>query len=179
MLGFKELYNKEIVAELQKKFNYANTMELPKITKICVNMGAGEAALNSKVMEKVVEELTAICGQKPIVTKAKKSIASFKVREGMPIGAMATLRGEVMYRFLERLVLVAMPRMRDFKGLSKKSFDGKGNFSFGIKEQIVFPEIDYDKVDNVRGMDITIVTTAKNNEEAQYLLSLFHIPFIN
>ena len=160
-----------------KKFNYSSVMEVPKIDKIVVNMGVGDAVQNSKVLDNAVEELELITGQKPLVTKAKKSIATFRLREGMPIGAKVTLRGERMYEFLDKLVSVSLPRVRDFHGVSKKSFDGRGNFTLGVKEQLIFPEIDYDKVSKVRGMDIVIVTTANTDEEARELLANFGMPF--
>lgn len=178
MLVLKSLYETEITKELQKRFNYTNTMQVPKIEKVCLNMGVGEAVANSKIIDSVVDEMTRIAGQKPVVTKAKKSISTFKLRQGMPIGCKVTLRGERMYEFLERLVYVALPRVRDFRGLSPKSFNGKGSYCFGLKEQIVFPEIDYDKVDQVRGMDVAIVTTAKTDEEGKALLELFKMPFV-
>ncbi|AZL15876.1 50S ribosomal protein L5 [Rickettsiales endosymbiont of Stachyamoeba lipophora] len=177
--NYKEKYKTEVVKKLQEKFKYTNVMQIPKIVKIVVNIGYGEAAQNSKLMDNAVKDLTLIAAQKPVVTKARKSIASFKLRENMPIGCMVTLRGDKMYSFLERLVLVALPRARDFKGFSKKSFDGRGNLTIGVKEQIIFPEIDYDKIDKVRGLDITIVTTATSNDEGYELLKLFNIPFYN
>ena len=172
-----EHYKKEVVPALQKKFNYKNVMEIPKIEKIIVNMGVGEAVQNIKALENAVKELELITGQKPSVRRAKRSEAGFKLRQGMPIGAKVTLRGERMYDFLDRLVAVALPRVRDFKGLSPKSFDGRGNYNFGLTEQVVFPEIDYDKVSAVRGMNITVVTTAKTDEEAKALLEAFGFPF--
>lgn len=174
---FKDLYKNTVRAALQKQYNYANVHEVPSITKIVINMGVGEAVADSKVINHAVEDMTAISGQKPIVTKAKKSIASYKLRDGMKIGCKVTLRKERMYDFLERLVIAALPRVKEFKGLSVKSFDGRGNLTFGVKEQIVFPEINYDKIDTIRGMNITIVTTAKTDEEAKTLLSLFNLPF--
>lgn len=177
MNRLKEKYQKEIVPSLVKKFNYTSVMAVPKVEKIVVNMGVGDAVGNPKVLDAAVEELALISGQKPIVTKAKKSIAGFKLREGMPIGAKVTLRGERMYEFLDKLVTVALPRVRDFRGVSKKSFDGRGNYTLGIKEQLIFPEIDYDKVNKVRGMDIVIVTTAKTDEEARELLTELGMPF--
>ncbi|TVP86583.1 MAG: 50S ribosomal protein L5 [Alkalicoccus sp.] len=177
MSRLKEQYNKEITPALKDKFNYSSVMEVPKVEKIVVNMGVGDAVQNSKVLDKAVEELTQITGQKPIVTKAKKSIAGFKVREGMPIGAKVTLRGERMYDFLDKLVSVSLPRVRDFRGVSKKAFDGRGNYTLGVKEQLIFPEINYDNVDKVRGMDIVVVTTAGTDEEARELLSQFGMPF--
>jgi len=178
MMRFKDLYEKQVVPNLQKKFNYANPMQMPKIVKICINMGVGEAVADSKVVNSAAAELAAISGQKPVLTKAKKSISTFKLRENMAIGCKVTLRKQKMYSYLERLVLIALPRVRDFRGFTMKSFDGSGNFSFGLKEQILFPEIDYDKIDATRGMDITIVTTASNDEEAKELLAGFHMPFI-
>jgi len=173
----KEKFNNEISAELVKKFNYSSVMEVPKIEKIVVNMGIGDAVQNSKVLDSAVEELQAITGQKPLVTKAKKSIATFRLREGMPIGAKVTLRGERMYEFFDKLISVSLPRVRDFRGISKKAFDGRGNYTLGVKEQLIFPEIDYDKVSKVRGMDIVIVTTANTDEEARELLTQFGMPF--
>ena len=160
-----------------KKFIYSSVMEVPKIDKIVVNMGVGDAVQNSKVLDNAVEELELITGQKPLVTKAKKSIATFRLREGMPIGAKVTLRGERMYEFLDKLISVSLPRVRDFQGVSKKAFDGRGNYTLGVKEQLIFPEIDYDKVSKVRGMDIVIVTTANTDEEARELLANFGMPF--
>ncbi|SDC49660.1 50S ribosomal protein L5 [Shouchella lonarensis] len=177
MNRLKEKYTKEIVPALTEKFNYTSVMAVPKIEKIVVNMGVGEAVQNAKVLDKAVEELQAITGQKPVITKAKKSIAGFKLREGMPIGAKVTLRGERMYDFLDKLVSVSLPRVRDFRGISKKAFDGRGNYTLGVKEQLIFPEIDYDKVDKVRGMDIVIVTTAATDEEARELLTQVGMPF--
>lgn len=176
---FKDLYKTEIVKTLNEKFQYENKHEVPELVKIIINMGVGEAVSDSKVMNNAVSDLAAISGQKPIVISAKKSIASFKLREGMKIGCKTTLRRDRMYDFLERLVIVALPRIKEFRGLNAKSFDGKGNFTFGVKEQIIFPEINYDKIDKIRGMDITIVTTAKTNEEAKVLLSGFKLPFYN
>lgn len=176
---FKDLYKKEVVKSLKGAFNYKNDMELPKLEKIIVNMGVGDAVSDSKVINNAVNDLTQISGQKPVINAAKKSIAAFKLREGMKIGCKVTLRKDKMYEFLERLVVVALPRVKDFRGLNAKSFDGRGNFTFGIKEQIVFPEINYDKIDKLRGMDITIVTTAKTDEEAKVLLSGFKLPFYN
>ncbi|MFK7968121.1 MAG: 50S ribosomal protein L5 [Rickettsiaceae bacterium] len=179
LLKFKELYVKEVVKSLQEKFSYQNIHQMPKLAKIVVNMGVSEAVSDSKVINNAIADLTAITGQKPYTTYAKKSIASFKLREGMKIGCKVTLRSERMFEFLERLVIVALPRVKEFKGFSVKSFDGRGNMTFGIKEQIVFPEINYDKIDKIRGMDITIVTTAKTDEEAKLLLSGFNLPFYN
>lgn len=172
-----EKYTKEIVPSLVEKFNYSSVMQAPKVEKIVVNMGVGDAVSNAKNLEKAVEELTLITGQKPVVTKAKKSIAGFRLREGMPIGAKVTLRGERMYEFLDKLVTVSLPRVRDFRGISKKAFDGRGNYTLGIKEQLIFPEVDYDKVDKVRGMDIVIVTTANSDEESRELLTQLGMPF--
>ncbi|EVR81597.1 50S ribosomal protein L5, partial [Staphylococcus aureus] len=166
-----------VTENLMKKFNYSSVMEVPKIDKIVVNMGVGDAVQNSKVLDNAVEELELITGQKPLVTKAKKSIATFRLREGMPIGAKVTLRGERMYEFLDKLISVSLPRVRDFQGVSKKAFDGRGNYTLGVKEQLIFPEIDYDKVSKVRGMDIVIVTTANTDEEARELLANFGMPF--
>jgi len=179
MARLAELYNKEMVAQLMKDSNYKNVMEVPKIVKIVLNMGLGEAIQNVKILDSAVEEMAAIAGQRPVITKAKKSIASFKLRQGMPIGVSVTLRREKMYEFLDRLVSVALPRVRDFKGISGKAFDGKGNYSMGIKEQMIFPEIDYDKVDKIKGMNITIVTTAKTDAEGKALLKLMGLPFRN
>ncbi|BAB03865.1 50S ribosomal protein L5 [Halalkalibacterium halodurans] len=177
MNRLKEKYQKEIVPSLTEKFNYSSVMAVPKLEKIVVNMGVGDAVQNAKALDKAVEELTEITGQKPIITKAKKSIAGFKLREGMPIGAKVTLRGERMYEFLDKLISVSLPRVRDFRGISKKAFDGRGNYTLGVKEQLIFPEIDYDKVDKVRGMDVVIVTTASTDEEARELLSQMGMPF--
>jgi large subunit ribosomal protein L5 len=173
----KTLYNEELRAKLQDKFNYANTMQVPKLEKIVINVGCGEAVADSKKIKSVESELAKISGQKPVVTVAKKSIATFKLREGMPIGAKVTLRKNQMYEFLDRLVNIALPRVRDFRGVSAKSFDGRGNYAMGLKEQIVFPEIHYDDVTDVRGMDIVICTTAKTDEEARELLAGFSVPF--
>lgn len=179
MQRFEELYKTAIKQSMVERFKYANVHQIPKPEKIVINMGVGEAVADSKVINNAVSDLTSISGQKPVVIIAKQSVATFKLREGMKIGCKVTLRGSRMYDFLERLVLTALPRVKDFKGFSKKSFDGRGNFTFGIKEQIVFPEINYDKIDAVRGMDITLVTSARTDEEAQALLSSFHLPFIN
>ena len=173
----KDQYNNEIVDALIKKFGYKNRMQVPKLDKIVVNMGVGEAKENAKVLEAAVKDLETITGQKAILTKAKNSIANFKIREGMPIGCKVTLRGERMYEFLDRLVNLALPRVRDFRGVNPNSFDGRGNYALGIKEQIIFPEIEYDKIDKVRGMDIIFVTTAKTDEEAKELLTQFNMPF--
>lgn len=172
-----QLYNDEIRKRMIDKFEYKNIMEVPRIVKICVNMGLGEAIQNHKVLESSAQELAAITGQKPVITKAKKSIAGFKLRAGMSIGCYVTLRRERMYEFLNKLINVALPRVRDFKGVSKKSFDGRGNYSLGLKEQIIFPEIDYEKIDNFRGMSIAIITTAKTDEECYWLLESFGMPF--
>ena len=177
MARLKEKFNDEIKTELVNKFNYSSVMEVPEIEKIVVNMGVGDAVQNAKVLDTAVEELEAITGQKPIITKAKRSIATFRLREGMPIGAKVTLRGERMYEFLDKLISVSLPRVRDFRGVSKKAFDGRGNYTLGVKEQLIFPEIDYDKVSKVRGMDIVIVTTANTDEEARELLTQFGMPF--
>ncbi|HHY71863.1 MAG TPA: 50S ribosomal protein L5 [Bacillus bacterium] len=177
MNRLREKFNKEVVPALVSKFNYKSVMQAPKIEKIVINMGVGDAVQNSKALDSAVEELAAITGQKPVVTRAKKSIAGFRLREGMPIGAKVTLRGERMYEFLDKLVSVSLPRVRDFRGVSKKSFDGRGNYTLGVKEQLIFPEIDYDKVSKVRGMDIVIVTTANTDEEARELLTQVGMPF--
>jgi len=173
----KEKFVKEVTPALMSKFNYKSVMEVPRLEKIVVNMGVGDAVANAKSLDNAVEELATITGQKPLVTRAKKSIAGFRLREGMPIGAKVTLRGERMYEFLDKLVSVSLPRVRDFRGVSKKAFDGRGNYTFGIKEQLIFPEIDYDKVTKVRGMDIVIVTTANTDEESRELLTQFGMPF--
>jgi large subunit ribosomal protein L5 len=177
MARLKEKYNKEIAPAIAKEFGIVNPMAVPKITKIVVNMGVGEAIANAKILDVAVEELKSITGQKPVVTKAKKSIASFKLREGMSIGAMVTLRGERMYEFLDRLISVAIPRIRDFRGVSPKAFDGRGNYTLGIREQLIFPEIDFNKVDKTRGMNISIITTAANDEQSRALLKAFGMPF--
>jgi len=173
----KEKFVKEVTPALMSKFNYKSVMQVPKLDKIVINMGVGDAVANAKALDNAVEELATITGQKPVVTRAKKSIAGFRLREGMPIGAKVTLRGERMYEFLDKLVSVSLPRVRDFRGVSKKAFDGRGNYTLGIKEQLIFPEIDYDKVSKVRGMDIVIVTTANTDEESRELLTLFGMPF--
>ncbi|AMB93819.1 50S ribosomal protein L5 [Aerococcus sanguinicola] len=173
----KEKYSNEIVPALIEKFNYSSPMQTPKIDKIVINMGVGDAVTNSKNLDKAVEELTLISGQKPVITHAKKSIAGFRLREGMPIGAKVTLRGERMYDFLDKLITVSLPRVRDFRGISKRSFDGRGNYTLGIREQLIFPEIDFDNVDKVRGMDIVIVTTANTDEESKELLTQIGMPF--
>ncbi|QPC48046.1 50S ribosomal protein L5 [Mangrovibacillus cuniculi] len=177
MNRLKEKFNKEISPALVTKFGYESVMQVPKIDKIVINMGIGDAVQNAKALDVAVEELAQIAGQKPLVTRAKKSIAGFRLREGMPIGAKVTLRGERMYEFLDKLVTVSLPRVRDFRGVSKKSFDGRGNYTLGVKEQLIFPEIDYDKVSKVRGMDIVIVTTANTDEEARELLTQIGMPF--
>ncbi len=179
MARLKDLYIKDIVPQLTKDFNYKSVMQVPKIEKIVVNMGLGEAIQNVKILDSASEELATITGQKAVITKAKKSIASFKLRQGMPIGCMVTLRRERMYEFLDRLVNVSLPRVRDFKGVSPKGFDGQGNYSLGIKEQLIFPEINYDKIDKIKGMNITIVTSAKTDEEGRALLRLLGMPFRN
>lgn len=179
VLKFRELYKETITKQMQEKFNYKNAMQVPSLVKIVVNMGVGEASQDSKVINSAVAELAAISGQKPVITKARKSIAGFKLREGQPVGCKVTLRGDQMYDFLERLVYVALPRVRDFRGLSPKGFDGRGNYSLGLKEQIVWPEINYDMIDAVRGMDINIVTTASNDNEARELLKYFKMPFFS
>ncbi len=173
----KEMYKNEIVDAMVKKFGYKNVMEVPKLDKIVVNMGVGEAKENAKVLEMAVGDMETITGQKAVVTKAKKSVANFKIREGQSIGCKTTLRGDKMYEFLDRLVNLALPRVRDFRGVNPNSFDGRGNYALGIKEQIIFPEIEYDKIDKVRGMDVIFVTTAKTDEEARELLRLFNMPF--
>jgi large subunit ribosomal protein L5 len=178
MLPFKELYKEKVVPAIKEKFNYRNPMQIPKLTKICLNMGVGDGVFDSKNITSAVMDLTMIAAQKPVVTMAKKSIASFKLRKGVAIGCKVVLRKDKMFQFLERLVLVALPRIRDFRGFSVKNFDGNGNFTFGVKEQIIFPEIDYDKIDKTRGLDITFVTTAKTDEEAKELLAGFNIPFL-
>ena len=177
MSRLKDLYNDEIVDALTKKFGYKNVMEVPKLDKIVINMGVGEAKDNAKLLESAVKDLETITGQKAVLTRAKKSVANFKIREGLAIGCKVTLRGERMYEFLDRLVNLALPRVRDFRGVNPNSFDGRGNYSLGIKEQLIFPEIEYDKVDKVRGMDIIFVTTAKTDEEGRELLTLFNMPF--
>ncbi|MCP8618034.1 50S ribosomal protein L5 [Salirhabdus salicampi] len=177
MNQFKEKYEKEIVPSLMEKFNYDSVMQVPKVEKIVINMGVGDAVQNAKALDNAVEELSLITGQKPVVTRAKKSIAGFRLREGMPIGAKVTLRGQQMYEFLQKLIAVSLPRVRDFRGISNKAFDGRGNYTLGIKEQLIFPEIEYDKVSKVRGMDIVIVTTANNDEEARELLAQLGMPF--
>jgi len=173
----KEVYTNECVPALKEEFGYTNAMEIPKIEKIVLNMGLGEAVQNPKIVEGAAEELTKIAGQKAVITKAKKSIATFKLREGMPIGCRVTLRGDKMFDFMSKLVNIALPRVRDFRGISTKTFDGRGNFSMGVKEQIIFPEIDYDKIDKIKGLNITIVTSAKTDKEAYFLLNKMGMPF--
>ncbi|WP_150466860.1 50S ribosomal protein L5 [Francisella sp. SYW-9] len=177
MARLKNHYQKELVAKLKDELNVDNIMEVPAIEKITLNMGVGDAAKDKKIMTFALNDLTAIAGQKPVVTKSKKSIAGFKIRDGWPIGCKVTLRGERMYEFLDRLITIAIPRIRDFRGLSAKSFDGRGNYSLGMREQISFPEIDYDKVDSIRGLDISITTTAKNDDQGKALLKAFGFPF--
>ena len=177
MSRYKEMYKNEVMPAMTKKFGYKNVMQIPKLDKIVINMGAGEAKENAKILDAAMKDMETISGQKAILTKAKHSVANFKIREGMPIGCKVTLRGEKMYEFLDRLVNLALPRVRDFRGVNPNSFDGRGNYALGIKEQLIFPEIDYDKVDKVRGMDIIFVTTAKTDEEARELLALFNMPF--
>lgn len=176
MTRLNDFYKKEIIPMMMKRFNYSSVMEVPKLVKITLNMGVGEAVGDKKVMNHAVEDMTLIAGQKPVVTKARKSLAGFKIREGWPIGCKVTLRRRRMYEFLDRLVSITLPRVRDFRGLNPKSFDGTGNYSMGLHEQIVFPEIDYDKTDGIRGLDISITTTAKTNEEAKALLEAFNLP---
>ncbi len=173
----KEKYQREIVPALTKEFNYRNPMEVPKVEKVVINIGMGEALQNAKSMDAALADLTAIAGQKPVVTRARKSIANFKLRQGQAIGAMVTLRGDKMYEFLDRLISIAMPRIRDFRGVSRRSFDGRGNYSVGLREQIVFPEIDYDRVDKLRGLEVAIVTTARNDNEGYALLKNMGMPF--
>jgi large subunit ribosomal protein L5 len=179
MARLKEYYKTTVVPELMQRFGYKSVMEVPRITKITLNMGVGEAVGDKKVMEHAVADMTKIAGQKPVVTKSRKSIAAFKIRDGYPIGCMVTLRKERMYEFLDRLITVAIPRIRDFRGIGGKGFDGRGNYNMGVKEQIIFPEIEYDKIDALRGMNITITTTAKTDAEAKALLSAFKFPFKN
>jgi large subunit ribosomal protein L5 len=173
----KERYQKEVASAIAKEFGIKNPMAIPRVEKIVINMGMGEAIANAKILDTAAEELRAIAGQKPVITKAKKSIASFKLRQGMPIGAMVTLRGDRMYEFLDRLVSIALPRVRDFRGVSPKAFDGRGNYTIGVREQLIFPEIDFNKVDKLRGMNISIVTTARNDEQARALLKGLGMPF--
>ena len=177
MNRLQEKYNNTVKAELVNKFNYKSSMQIPKLEKIVINMGCGDAVANSKVLDDAVEELTLIAGQKPVVTKAKKSIANFKLREGMPIGCKVTLRGERMYQFFDKLVSISLPRVRDFRGVNPNAFDGRGNYTLGVKEQLIFPEINFDKIKKIRGMDIVIVTTATTDEEGRSLLSLMGMPF--
>ena len=179
MSQLKTFYDETVVPKLKEKFNYTKPMQIPKIEKIVINMGLGEAIHNIKIIDSAVEELKQISGQQPVVTRAKKSIASFKLREGMPIGCMVTLRKKRMYDFLNKLVNVALPRVRDFRGISGKAFDGAGNYSLGVKEQLIFPEIEYDKIDKIKGLNVSIVTTAKSNEEGKELLKLMGMPFKN
>ena len=178
MNRLQEKYNETVKPSLMKEYNYSSVMECPKLVKVVINMGVGDAIANAKALDEAYEEMTLIAGQKPVITKAKKSIANFKLREGMPIGVKVTLRSERMYEFVDKLFNVAFPRVRDFRGISANSFDGKGNYSTGIKEQLIFPEIEYDKIDKVRGMDINFITTAQTDEEARELLSLMGAPFI-
>lgn len=179
MARLKEIYEKEVTVKLRDEFGYTNDMQIPKIVKIVLNMGVGEAVADKNAMAGAVQDMTAVAGQKAVVTRSKKSVAGFKLREGMPVGCRVTLRRDRMYEFLDRLVNVALPRVRDFRGVSGKSFDGRGNFALGLKEQIIFPEIDYDKVDAVRGMDVVIVTSANTDREAKALLRGFRMPFMN
>lgn len=176
MVRLQKIYKDKVIPSLNKKFNYKSPMQVPKISKITLNMGLGEAVADKKVVERAVEDMAKIAGQKPVVTRAKKSVANFKVRDGWPIGCKVTLRREQMYEFLDRLISIAIPRIRDFRGLSPKSFDGRGNYNMGVKEQIIFPEIDFDKIDKLRGMDITITTTARTDEEGCELLTAFNFP---
>ena len=177
MAKLHDVYRQKVAKELMTQFSYQTVMQVPRIEKITLNMGVGEALADKKILENAVADLAALSGQKPLITKARKSVAGFKIREGYPIGCKVTLRGERMWEFLERLICIAMPRIRDFRGVSPKSFDGRGNYSMGVREQIIFPEIDYDKVDKVRGLDITITTTAKSDEEGGALLAAFNFPF--
>lgn len=177
MAKLHDLYKQEVIKALTEKFGYKTIMQVPRIEKITLNMGVGEAVADKKVLENAARDMTAIAGQKPLITKVRKSVAGFHIREGYPIGCKVTLRGERMWEFLERLIVIAIPRIRDFRGLSAKSFDGRGNYSMGVREQIIFPEIDFDKVDTVRGLDITITTTAKSDEEGRALLEAFNFPF--
>jgi large subunit ribosomal protein L5 len=179
MANFREIYQQNVVPALMKRFNYKNVMQVPRLEKIVINMGLGEAIQNIKILDSAVQEITSITGQKPVITKAKKSIAQFKLRKGLPIGCMVTLRKERMTEFFSRLVHAALPRVRDFKGISGKSFDGRGNYALGIREQLIFPEIQYDKIDKIKGMNIVIVTTAKTDEEGKELLRLLGMPFRN
>ena len=177
MSRFSEMYKNDVAPALMKKFEYKSVMQIPKLDKVVINVGAGEAKDNSKVIDAIARDLSIITGQKPVVCRAKKSVANFKLREGMPIGVKVTLRGEKMYEFVDRLFSLALPRVRDFRGINPNSFDGRGNYSMGVKEQLIFPEIEYDKIDKVRGMDITFITTAKTDEEARELLTLMGAPF--
>ena len=177
MSRLSDLYNKQIRNEMQEKFGYTNVMDIPKLEKIVINIGVGEATENTKTVDAAASDLEAITGQKPMICKAHKSLAAWKIREGMPLGCKVTLRGERMYEFLDRLINIALPRVRDFRGISSTSFDGRGNYAFGVKEQLLFPEIDFEKIDRVRGMDIIVVTTAKTDEEARELLTKFGMPF--
>lgn len=177
MNELRQIYEEKVVPHMMEKFNYKSVMQVPKIEKIVINMGVGDAVQNAKMLDNAVEELALIAGQKPVITRAKKSIAGFRLREGMPIGAKVTLRGERMYEFLQKLIRVALPRVRDFRGVSNKAFDGRGNYTLGVKEQLIFPEINYDKVNKVRGMDIVIVTTSETDEEARELLAQLGMPF--
>ena len=179
MSRLKDLYNEQIVDAMTKKFGYKNVMEVPKLSKIVINMGVGEAKENAKLLDAAISDMEAITGQKAVTTKAKNSVANFKIREGMPIGCKVTLRGEKMYEFADRLINLALPRVRDFRGVSQNSFDGRGNYALGIKEQLIFPEIEYDKIDKLRGLNISITTTAKTDEEAKALLAAFKFPFRN
>jgi large subunit ribosomal protein L5 len=179
MSRLKDIYQKEIIQKLRSEFNYKNVMEVPKLEKVVLNMGLGEAIQNIKILDSAALELNAIAGQKPVITKAKKSIATFKLRQGMPIGCMVTLRHDRMYEFLDKLINVSLPRVRDFKGVSGKAFDGKGNYTLGIKEQLIFPEINYDAVDKIKGLNITVVTSAKTDEEGKALLKHMGMPFRN
>ncbi|HEY9460636.1 MAG TPA: 50S ribosomal protein L5 [Paralcaligenes sp.] len=179
MARLQEFYRSKVIADLEKKFGYKSIMEVPRITKITLNMGVSEAVADKKIIEHAVSDLTKIAGQKPVVTKTRKAIAGFKIRENYPIGCMVTLRGQRMYEFLDRLVAVALPRVRDFRGISGRAFDGRGNYNVGVKEQIIFPEIEYDKIDAVRGLNISIITSAKTDEEAKALLTAFSFPFRN
>ena len=177
MYRFSDLYNKQLRNEMQEKFGYTNVMDIPKLDKIVIKIGVGEATENTKTVDAAASDLEAITGQKPMICKAHKSLAAWKIREGMPLGCKVTLRGERMYEFLDRLINIALPRVRDFRGISSTSFDGRGNYAFGVKEQLIFPEIDFEKIDRVRGMDIIVVTTAKTDEEARELLTKFGMPF--
>lgn len=177
MAKLHDIYRQEVIKKLTEQFGYKTVMQVPRIEKITLNMGVGEAVADKKVLENAVRDMTAISGQKPLITKVRKSVAGFKIREGYPIGCKVTLRGERMWEFLERLICIAMPRIRDFRGVSSKSFDGRGNYSMGVREQIIFPEIEFDKVDAIRGMDVTITTSAKTDDEARALLAAFNFPF--